>query len=155
MSERPIVRPAGEWDAFFIDLAVRTAGLSKDPDRKVGAVLVTPDRRQLSLGFNGLPAGTPDLPSLLHDREAKQAVMVHAERNCLEQAPFNPRGCTLYVVRFPCEACARLIAAAGVARLVAPIPDFAHPRWGESWRRSAEVLEGAKVDFDLRRGDTL
>lgn len=153
--EVPLKRDQLFWDNFFIGIALRTAELSKDPDRKVGAVLVTPNRRQLSLGYNGLPADIPDMPSLLQDRQAKQPLMVHAERNCLEQAPFNPRGCTLYVVRFPCTECADLIAKSGVARLVGPVPDFNHPRWGASWRRAVEILEGAKVAFDLRKGYSL
>jgi dCMP deaminase len=111
--------------------------MSKDPDRKVGAVLVTADRRQLSLGFNGLPPGMPDDLDLLMDKQRKLAVMVHAEDNCLRQAPFKALGCTLYCTRFPCEVCAAKIAAAGVARVVAPRPDFNHERWGNSWREAA------------------
>lgn len=145
--EAPIKRTQAFWDKFFIDLAQRTAELSKDPNRQVGAVLVSPDRRQVSFGYNGLPADCPDLPSILNDKQAKQPLMVHAEDNCLKQSPFSAAGCTLYVTRFPCDKCAALIAAAKVARVVAPMPDYAHVRWGVSWLEAATVLGDIPLDL--------
>ena len=47
MNEQPIKRTQEEWDSFFLRFARDVAGMSKDPDRQVGAVVVTPDRRQL------------------------------------------------------------------------------------------------------------
>ena len=43
--EAPIKRTQDDWDRFFYGMAELSASMSKDPDRKVGAVLVTPDRR--------------------------------------------------------------------------------------------------------------
>ncbi len=145
MKEAPIKRDPADWDRFFFGLAIDAADLSKDPDRKVGAALVTPDRRQLSIGYNGFPPELEDLPSLLNDRAFKNAHMVHAEDNCLRQAPFNPRGCFLYVTRFPCLPCADKVVAAGVVRLVAPKPDFGHLRWGQSWALAWERMSDAGV----------
>ncbi len=145
MDEVPIKRSQRYWDRFFMGLARQAALCSKDPDRKVGAVLASADRRQVSFGFNGFPEDVPDLPSLLADRDFKNAHMRHAEDNCLRQAPFNPRGCSLYVTRYPCLPCATKIVEAGVARLVVPErPDFGHARWGQSWAEAEGLL--------LRRG---
>jgi dCMP deaminase len=138
-------RPPAEWRAFFMDLAERVALLSKDPRRKVGAVLVTQDRRQLSFGYNGLPAGIPDTPAHLEDRQFKLAHTVHAEDNCIGQAPFSTVGCSLYLTRFPCQKCAQKIADAGVAEVVAPIPDLSHPRWGVSWREATNLLARYRI----------
>lgn len=145
MSEAPIKRTRVEWDAFFMDMARRVGDLSKDPDRKVGAVLVSPDRRQMSIGFNGFPPDIEDLPSLLADRDFKLANMVHAEDNCLRQSPFPTDGCTVYVTRFPCLPCACKLRDAGVSRLVAPRPDLGHARWGKSWTVATAVLLGANI----------
>jgi dCMP deaminase len=145
VSEAPIRRTQAEWDAFFYGIAAEVAGLSKDPDRQVGALLVSADRRQMSPGYNGFPPDVPDLPSLLADRDFKLKNMVHAEDNCLRQAPFNPSGCTIYVTRFPCLPCAGKVLRAGVARLVAPRPDLGHARWGVSWARALEDLRSARV----------
>jgi deoxycytidylate deaminase len=48
------------WDARFMALAEHVAGWSKDPSTKVGAVIVSPDRRQLTTGYNGFPQGIAD-----------------------------------------------------------------------------------------------
>ena len=143
--EAPIKRTQDDWDRFFYGMAELSASMSKDPDRKVGAVLVTPDRRQVSPGYNGFPPGIEDLPSLLADRDFKLANMVHAEDNCLRQSPFSTQGCTVYVTRFPCLPCACKLRDAGVRRVVAPAPDLGHARWGKSWTVATAVLLSAGI----------
>jgi dCMP deaminase len=140
-------RPEEDWHRFFMDVAVRVAGLSKDPDRKVGAVLVSPDRRQISIGYNGFPAEMPDRPDWLADKAVKLSHMVHAEENCISQAPFNASDCTIYVTRFPCQDCAtQWILNAGIKHVVAPRPDFGHLRWGESWIHALAALRHAHIN---------
>lgn len=149
MKELPIKRTTTEWDRFFFEMAHGVAELSKDPDRKVGALLVSPDRRQFSMGYNGFPPHMEDLPSLLADREFKRQNMVHAEDNCVRHGVIghgSVSGFTLYVTRFPCQECAIKVASAGVHRVVAPTPNFEHPRWGASWLKAYGVLRSHKVD---------
>jgi dCMP deaminase len=138
--EQPIKRSQEAWDLFFYNIAQSVASLSKDPDRKVGAVIVAPDKRQMSFGYNGFPPGIEDLPSLLADREYKLVNMVHAEDNALKQAPFLTDGCTVYVTRFPCLGCAEKLKDAGIRKIVAPTPDFTHHRWGSQWKQATELL---------------
>lgn len=152
MSETPIRRSQSEWDTFFLDFAGQVANLSKDPDRKVGAVLVARGRRQFSIGYNGFPPEIDDLPSLLADRQFKLQWTVHAEENCLRQAPFDPSGSDLYVTRFPCHHCAAHIIKAGVMRVVAPGPDLGHPRWGESWAQTLQDFTNNAVEVVLIGG---
>ena len=147
MNEQPIKLTQEEWDSFFLRFARDVAGMSKDPDRQVGAVVVTPDRRQLSLGYNGFPPDVKDLPSLLADRDFKLANMVHAEDNCLRQSPFPTQGCTVYVTRFPCLPCACKLRDAGVRCVVAPAPDLGHARWGKSWTVATAILVAAGVSI--------
>jgi len=146
MTEAPIRRSQAEWDAFFLDFADKVAALSKDLDRQVGAVLVSQDKRQLSIGYNGFPPEVDDLPSLLADKQFKLANMVHAEENCLQQTPFNPASCTMYVTRFPCHHCAEKIINAGVRRVVSPGPDLGHARWGSSWQTSLNNFRRFSVE---------
>lgn len=146
MSEAPIRRTREQWDRFFYGMAELSASMSKDPDRRVGAVLVSPDRRQVSPGYNGFPPEVPDLPSLLADRDFKLANMHHAEDNCLRQAPFPAVGCTVYVTRFPCLPCACMLRDAGIRRVVAPRPDLGHARWGKSWTVATAVLLAANIE---------
>jgi dCMP deaminase len=145
-----VKRTPREWDEFFFRMAQDVSQLSKDPDRKVGAVLVVPSRRQVSFGFNGFPPEIPDAPALLADRGFKLTNMVHAEDNCLRQAPFEVRGCCLYVTRFPCLDCACKLRDAGITRLIAPKPDFRHNRWGKSWSAATAVFHLSNIALHLR-----
>ena len=49
-----------DWDSTFMGIAKLIAMRSKDPNTQVGAVIVAKDKRILSLGYNGLPAGMSD-----------------------------------------------------------------------------------------------
>jgi dCMP deaminase len=145
--DAPIKRSQEEWDLFFYRVAQSVGqDLSKDPDRQVGAVVVTPNRRQLSFGYNGFPAEIEDRPSLLDDREFKLRNMVHAEDNALRQCPFDPRGCALYVTRFPCKECATRIILRGITRVVTSRPDFGHARWGTSWAESLTRMKYVGIE---------
>lgn len=134
-----------DWDWYYMNIAGAVSEGSKDPNRKVGAVLVTPDKRQLSIGYNGFPPEVPDLKAHLRDQTYKRQHMVHAECNCLRQAPFPTDGCTLYVTRFTCSECAEQVLEKKVARVVAPAPDFDHAFWGSSWKAAEEKLAKAGV----------
>lgn len=126
-------RTQADWDAFFYRFALQVGEQSKDR-RKVGAVLVTADRRMLSFGYNGFPSGVPDTPENLANAELRAQRMLHAEANAIQQAPPGFKWETAYVTRFPCQPCAMQLVLTKVARIVAPPPDFEHPRWGASWQ---------------------
>lgn len=140
MNDAPIKRTQRKWDLFFYEIAHTVALLSKDPDRKVGAVIITPDRRQMSFGYNGFPSSVEDLPEWLADRDFKLMHMVHAEDNALRQAPFPTTGCTLYTTSFPCLDCASKLKIAGIRKVIAPAPDFGHHRWGQQWKEVTQLF---------------
>jgi dCMP deaminase len=104
------------WDGRFVAMAELVATWSKDPRKKVGAVLVSPDRRHFSIGYNGLPAGFPD--DVVLDRDMKNRYTLHAETNAIAQAAQDVRGWTLYVTEAPCLGCALAIHRAGISRVV-------------------------------------
>lgn len=111
----------GKWDRRFLDLATHVSGWSKDPSTKVGSVIVAPDRRIVSLGYNGFPRGVEDHEERLSDRPTKYAFVAHAERNALDNADVPMRGCTLYVTLQPCNECAKSIIQRGITKVVALI----------------------------------
>ena len=83
----------------------------------VGAVLAR-DRRILSSGYNGAPAG---LPHCVHEDEGPCAIAVHAEANALLFAGRHGASTldtTMYCTHAPCLACSGLLLNAGVARVV-------------------------------------
>lgn len=141
-----IVTSAEDWDARCYRLALNEISTwSKDPKRKVGSVVVTPDRRQFSPGYNGFPKGTPDVKQQLMDDNIRLELMVHGEINAIINPPFDVKGCTLYATSFPCHVCAGIIANSGIIRLVSPQPDFDHHRWGPSYRTAVDILMNAEV----------
>lgn len=112
-----------KWETRFFELAKHVSEWSKDPNTKVGAVIVNDLNQVLSIGYNGFPRGVQDDSSRYEDRECKHAFVVHAERNALDNAFTDVRGTTMYVTHFPCNECAKGIVQKGIKRLFTPEPD--------------------------------
>lgn len=110
-----------KWDWRMMDVAKwNVASWSKDPSEGVGALLVSPDFRQVSWGFNGFPRGIEDTEERLNDKETKLKLTIHAELNALNNAVVDVTGWTLYCTKFPCSNCAKSIIQKGIKRLVCP-----------------------------------
>ena len=117
MSEE--ARPS--WDEYFMQIAFTVAQRSTCDRAHVGCVLVR-DRRMLTTGYNGAPAGLPhcdDVGHLMVDGHCVRTL--HAEQNALIQAALHgvsTVGATAYVTHQPCLTCAKLLINAGVRRVV-------------------------------------
>ncbi len=87
----------------------------------VGAVLVR-DRRILTTGYNGSPAGLPhcdDVGHLMIDGHCVRTL--HAEQNAIIQAALHGvsiQGATAYVTHQPCLTCAKMIINAGIRQVI-------------------------------------
>lgn len=91
-------------------------------DRKhVGAVVVR-DRSILATGYNGSIRGLPHCDDAGHMMEDHHCVRtLHAEANAIIQAARNGariEGATIYVTASPCWGCFKMIANAGIVRIV-------------------------------------
>lgn len=130
-----MTRPS--WDAYFLQIAHAVALRADCTRRRVGAVVVDSQRRIVSTGYNGAPAG--DLgclagacprgrmnldevpPGSSYDTGQGACIAIHAEQNALLYA--GQKGCngaTLYITDEPCQGCRRFIRASGVDRTVWP-----------------------------------
>lgn len=121
--------PKPTWDEYFLRIA-ETVSIRSDCERaKVGAVVVQ-GRRIVGTGYNDAPAGQagcetcprrlsgvkPDSP---YSEGSGRCVAVHAEANALLYTDRSDLpGATLYSTRTPCRDCAKLVAAAGIVRVV-------------------------------------
>ncbi len=139
-----IITTPEEWHVRFLDMANLAASWSKDPDRKVGAVIVDGNRRVVAMGYNGFPRGVTDLKTRMKSVDEKLALSVHAELNAILNATTSVAGCILYVNSFPCHECAKAIVQAGLGLVVAPQPRGGSS-WQESWKWSTEILSEGGV----------
>ena len=118
------VKSALEWDEYFMLQAMLASFKSKDPNTKVGCVIVDDNNHHLSMGYNGMIAGIDE--SLLpwgNDRAApfeyqKYPYIVHAEANAISHAKCSLKGARVYVTLFPCHECAKLLANQKVTEVV-------------------------------------
>ena len=86
--------------------------------RKVGALLVK-DKMIISDGYNGTPAGFPNICEDADNRTLPY--VLHAEANAISKVAKSNNssdGSTLYVTDSPCIECAKLIIQAGIKRVV-------------------------------------
>ena len=121
-----------KWDIRFMQMAdlVATWTSCFAPGRAIGAVVVK-DKRVMTTGYNGAPAGMKTcrekgeclrrklgIPS---GTRAEVCYAVHAEQNAIAQAAklgISLDGATLYCTHQPCSICAKLMVNSGIRRVV-------------------------------------
>ncbi len=131
-----------KWDARFMEMAEMVGSWSScyRKGRNIGAVIVR-DKRILTTGYNGAPAGLiscAEKGECMRDKlgipsgtRHELCYAIHAEQNALIQAAklgVSVEGATLYCTHQPCTICTKLIINAGIARIVYKYPypdDFA------------------------------
>lgn len=106
-------------------------------NRAIGAVIVL-DKRILTTGYNGAPAGIKSCKERGECIRRKQGIAsgtrhelcygIHAEQNAIIQAAkmgVSIDGATLYCTHQPCAICTKMIINAGISRVVYlhPYPD--------------------------------
>jgi dCMP deaminase len=114
-------RKRASWDEYFMAIA-RVVSTRSTCDRKhVGAVIVR-DRMILATGYNGSIRGLSHCDDEGHMMEDGHCVRtVHAESNAIVQAARNGvrlETGDIYVTASPCFGCFKMIANAGLSRIV-------------------------------------
>lgn len=121
-----------KWDKRFIEMAKVVGSWSScyQQNRHVGAVVVK-NKRVLTTGYNGAPAGVKscaekceclrrklDIPS---GTRHELCYAVHAEQNAICQAAklgISLEGATLYCTHQPCTICSRMIINSGITKVI-------------------------------------
>ena len=127
---------------------------SKDPNTKVGAILLTPDfSRILSTGINGFPRKfNDDMSSNRWERPQKYMWVAHAETNAICNAARSGTcidGACAIVTMFPCSNCTKMLIQAGIKHIYAPTPNLDDPKWGKDFHYSKTMLDevGVLIDY--------
>lgn len=117
------------WDDYFLEVAKLISKRSTCLRRKVGAIIVK-DKRIISSGYNGAPAGLahckeigcPRMKMKIPRGERHELCRgLHGEQNAIIQAALygvSIKGATLYATHQPCSVCAKMIINAGIQRIV-------------------------------------
>jgi dCMP deaminase len=122
------VRP--DWDRYFLDLCEAVSKRATCDRGKCGCVIVK-EKRIMTTGYVGAPAGLPHCDEAGHDMRkvidfndkiSQHCVRtLHAEQNAIIQAArfgIPLEGATLYCKMTPCRTCAMMIINAGIKRVV-------------------------------------
>ena len=105
------------WDEYALSLACIAKLRSEDPYRQVGACALDHENRVLGVDYNGLKSGTDATLDFWQDRNRRRPYMIHAEANLLSL--FKKGECkTIALTCSPCSACATLIAAHDIKRVL-------------------------------------
>lgn len=123
-----IVADRPGWDAYFLAIATSVSARADCIRAQHGAVIVR-NRRIISTGYNGSPAGgasclagecprgllsKAELPP--NHADYSNCIALHAEQNAIAYA--REPGDTIYITGEPCDMCTKLIKAAGIERVV-------------------------------------
>ena len=143
------------WDEYFMGVAHLSGMRSKDPNTQVGACIVSPDNKILSMGYNGFPKGCSD-DEFPWEREndndrnlTKYPFVTHSELNAiLNYRGGSLEGTKLYVSLFPCNECAKAIIQAGIKKIVYGSDKYAS---SDSTLASKRMLTAAGVSFEAYR----
>ena len=140
------------WDEYFMGVAHLSGMRSKDPNTQVGACIVSPDNKILSMGYNGFPKGCSDdvfpweRENAEDDTETKYPYVTHSELNAiLNYRGGSLEGTKLYVSLFPCNECAKAIIQAGIKKIVYDSDKYAR---SDSTLASKRMLTAAGVSFE-------
>ncbi len=136
------VRERASWDVYFMRIATEVATRATCDRKHVGAVIVR-DKNILATGYNGSIRGLGHCDEEGHMLEDGHCVRtIHAEANAVIQAAKNGariEGGTIYVTASPCWGCFKMIANAGLEKIV----------YGEFYRDERIFEVAGKLGIEL------
>lgn len=119
-----------DWDKYFLDLCEAVSKRATCDRGRCGCVIVK-DKRIMTTGYVGAPAGLAHCDEVGHDLRKVTAYndktsqhcvrTLHAEQNAILQAArfgIPLQGSTLFCKMTPCRTCAMMIINAGIKRVV-------------------------------------
>ena len=135
----------------FLKVIEAVADLSKNPKRRVGAGIFTPNAHLVSTGYNDLSRGIPHI-SIMYQQPTKDKYLGHAEENAIAQAArygHATDGCEMLITGLqPCSRCARLIVQAGIQAVYFPTPAEIDHKWEDDFTFARIILDDGGVIYE-------
>ena len=142
-----------KWTQRYFNIAKETASWSKDPSRRIGAVIIGDKGQVKSQGYNGFPRGIADTPERYNDRPTKYKYVCHAEANAVYNAQHNGtsvNGDTIYVTGLPvCHECAKALIQVGIKHVYYDTEIKEGLSWYDSCSMAIEMFDEAGVTHQL------
>jgi dCMP deaminase len=136
------MKARASWDEYFMNIAREVATRATCDRKHVGAVIVR-DRCILATGYNGSVRGLEHCDEAGHMMEDGHCVRtIHAEANAVIQAARHGTSidrAAAYVTASPCWSCFKMLANAGVGRIV----------FGEFYRDERIYATAARLGVEL------
>lgn len=145
-------RTRPNWDEYFMQI-LATVSTRATCDRGYSGSIIVRDKRILSTGYVGAPAGLPHCDEVGHEMHqvtnedgsvSNHCIRTtHAEQNAIVNAAREGiaiNGATVYCQMEPCYTCAKLIINAGIIRVVC------NNRYHRA-QRSREIFKMANVEL--------
>ena len=138
------------WYQYYMGMAHLSANRSKDPNTRVGACIVNPQKRVVGLGYNGFPYGCEDdeFPWAREGEplDTKYLYVTHSELNAIlnYRGGGTLRGSRCYVTLFPCNECAKAIIQSGIKEVIYMSDKYAD---SDSTMASKKMFEMAGVKY--------
>ena len=130
-----------DWDSYFMKIAHAVSERSTCDRAFVGCVLVL-DKRILTTGFNGSPAGQDHCDEAGHLMVDGHCVRtIHAETNAIIQAALHgvsTRDAICYVTHLPCINCTKALINAGISRIVYSV-SYRNDEYAMNFLRAANI----------------
>ncbi|MEM4240050.1 MAG: deaminase [Candidatus Woesearchaeota archaeon] len=155
---RPKLDRRPNWDEYFMGI-VKQVGRRGTCDRGRSGAVIVRDKRLLSTGYVGSPAGIEHCDEIGHemhtvtnpDGTTSQHCIrtAHAEQNAIVQAARHGTaidGATIYCKMEPCYTCAKMIINAGIKRVVCE-------KKYHGAKLSREIFKKAGVKLDVLYGE--
>ncbi len=123
------MQPRPSWDEYFMKIAKDVSERATCIRRKVGAVIVK-DKRILSTGYNGAPAGITHctnetclrtLNNIPSGERHELCRGLHAEQNAIIQAALHGvsiNNASIYITNQPCSICTKMLINSGIKRFI-------------------------------------
>ena len=147
------------WDEYFLSMA-DTVGTRGTGDRGRAGCVITRDKRILSTGYVGAPAGLPHCDEAGHEMHtvtledgttSRHCIRTaHAEQNAINNGAREGvalKGGTMYCKMVPCYKCAQSSINVGIVRIVCAKEYHASSR-------AKEILKEAGIELVIINNQT-
>jgi len=142
-----------DWNNYFMEIAKATSLRSKDPNYKVGCILVSKSGKIVGTGYNGMPKHpTKNNDELIDWDKRPKLKIIHAEMNAILNSRVNESDLplTAYTTDESCIDCLKHLIQFGVVKIyyLNTVPEkYESEDRREMLEDYSDILENIKLEM--------